>query len=135
MPISPAKTAELERRMKALGIREEELEEQFIRASGKGGQNVNKVSTCVFLKHLPTGITVNCARERAQGLNRFHARRILVEKIEAIVLKEESAEAKRRFKISKQKRKRSKRAKAKMLDDKHHQAEKKQRRQKPSAHD
>ena len=61
--------------MAALGIREEDLEEKFIRSSGKGGQHVNKTSTCVWLKHLPSGIEVKCMEERSQSINRFLARR------------------------------------------------------------
>jgi protein subunit release factor B len=67
--------------MADLGIREEELEERFVRSSGKGGQHVNKTSTCVWLRHIPTGIEVKCMAERSQSLNRFLARRELLEKI------------------------------------------------------
>ncbi len=70
--------------MESLGIREEDLEEKFVRSSGKGGQHVNKTSTCVWLKHLPTGIEVKCMEERSQSLNRFLARRALAERVEAL---------------------------------------------------
>lgn len=69
-------------KMEHLGIREEDIVERFIRSRGHGGQNVNKVSTCVYLKHVPTGIEVKCQQERSQALNRFLARRILIQKIE-----------------------------------------------------
>jgi protein subunit release factor B len=81
--VSPEKNAELRRRMEALGIREEDLEERFVRASGKGGQHVNKTSTCVQLLHRPTDIEVKAMGERSQSLNRFFARRLLLERIEA----------------------------------------------------
>jgi len=80
--VSEEKNQGLKEKMKALGIRERDLEEKFVRSSGKGGQKVNKTSTCVYIKHLPTGIQVKCMRERSQSINRFLARRELVEKIE-----------------------------------------------------
>jgi protein subunit release factor B len=113
----------LRRKMEKFGIREGDLVEKFIRSQGKGGQNVNKVETCVYLKHLPTGIEVKCQRERSQSINRFLARRILADKIETMILGKESEEQQRAEKIRRQKRKRSKRAKAKMLADKHKRAE------------
>ena len=79
--VSEEKNRWLRERMAALGIREEELEERFVRSSGKGGQHVNKTSTCVWLRHVPTGIEVKCMTERSQSLNRFLARRELLEKI------------------------------------------------------
>jgi len=119
-------------KMEYLGIREEDIIERFIRSRGHGGQNVNKVSTCVYLKHLPTGIEVKCQQERSQALNRFFARRILIQKIEDQVLGRESAEQQRIAKIKRQKRKRSKRAQEKVLHLKHIQSEKKKTRsQKP----
>jgi peptide chain release factor len=82
--VSAEKNAWLKARMEALGIREEDLEERFVRSSGKGGQHVNKTSTCVQLRHLPTGIEVKCMAERSQSVNRFLARRELVEKVAAL---------------------------------------------------
>ncbi len=117
-PVSPQKIQALEEKIKKLGIHESDFEESFIRSSGKGGQNVNKVSTCVILKHRPTGLDVRCARERSQALNRFLAKRLLVEKIEELYLGRESARRHAIEKIRRQKRKRSKRAKEKMLETK-----------------
>lgn len=126
--VSSEKEKALLAKMEELGISEKDLEEKFIRSSGPGGQHVNKVSTAVYLKHVPTGIEVKCQQERSQALNRFLARRLLVEKIESRVLEKKSAEEQRIAKIRRQKRKRSKRAKEKMLADKKKQSQKKQDR-------
>ncbi len=108
-PVSEKKQKELEEKMTLLGIRESDLEEKFIRSSGPGGQNVNKVSTGVYLKHIPTGIEVKWTSERSQGLNRFLARRELVRKIMKIKgMKTAKTEDYRRIRRQKaKKRKRS----------------------------
>lgn len=111
--------------MKRLGVHEADFEESFVRSGGPGGQNVNKVATCVVLRHRQTGLGVRCQRERSQALNRFLARRILLDKIETRLLGILSAERKRIAKIRRQKRRRSRRAKEKMLEAKHRQSEKK----------
>jgi protein subunit release factor B len=122
-PVTSSKAHELEVRFRRLGIREEDLDETFVRSRGKGGQNVNKVATCVMLVHRPTGTVVKCQRERTQALNRFHARRVLADKIERQRLGAASAEAARVAKLRRQKRRRSRRAKEKMLAAKHARAE------------
>lgn len=116
-----------------LGVKESDIVESFIRSGGHGGQNVNKVATCVYLKHLPTGLEVKCSRERSQALNRFLARRILVNKIEEKLLGRESEARRRIEKLRRQKRKRSKRAKDKMLADKKKHSRKKSLRGKVGA--
>jgi protein subunit release factor B len=126
--VSPEKEKALLERMERLGIKENDIEEKFVRSGGKGGQKVNKASTCVYLKHLPTGIEVKCQEERYQSLNRFLARRILADKIEKATLGKIREEEQRIEKIRRQKRKRSKRAKLKMLEDKKKHSEKKQGR-------
>jgi len=126
--VSKIKKEALKKKMQDLGIREEDLAEKFIRSSGKGGQRLNKASTCVYLKHIPTGIDVKCQKERSQALNRFLARRILANKIETLIKGELSEERMRIEKIRRQKRKRSKRAKEKILKAKRKRAEKKKMR-------
>ncbi|MGO8764830.1 MAG: peptide chain release factor family protein [Limisphaerales bacterium] len=132
-PVSVEKEAQLARRMEALGVREADIEESFVRSGGHGGQNVNKTSTCVMLLHRPTGLQVKCQATRQQGLNRFLARRLLLDKIEE---RQNGFIAARRAEIEKirrQKRKRSRRARERMLADKSHHADKKAGRQKFAA--
>ncbi len=119
------KEKSLRQMMARLGVREEDIEEKFIRSQGPGGQNVNKVSTCVYLRHLPTGIEVKCQEERSQAQNRYRARQLLLKKIECAVLGRLSAEQKRIQKLRRQKRRRSRRAKLKILESKRRHAAKK----------
>jgi peptide chain release factor len=120
-----AEKKSLSDRMQHLGVREEDIEEQFVRSSGAGGQKVNKTSSCVVLHHRPTGIRVKCQRERYQARNRLLARKILLDKIEAKVKGAESAEQQQIARARRQKRNRSRRAKLKILAEKRHQSEKK----------
>lgn len=80
--VSEEKNRWLKAKMEELGVAEKDLEERFVHASGSGGQHVNKSSSCVYLKHLPTGLEVKCMESRSQSLNRFLARRLLLEKLE-----------------------------------------------------
>jgi len=134
--VSRDKQDALSKKMEKWGISEEDIVEKFVRSSGKGGQKVNKTATSVYLKHIPTGIEVKCQRERYQSVNRYLARKILTDKIEAEILGKKSEEQQRIAKIRRQKRKRSKRAKEKMLEEKKkHSQKKKERSYKPEPED
>ena len=124
-PVNPDKAQQLAQRMAALGVRESDIEESFVRSGGHGGQNVNKSATCVMLLHRPPGLQVKCQTTRQQGLNRFIARRILLDKIEGKQTGQVAAEVSRIEKIRRQKRKKSHRTKVRMLADKSHRADKK----------
>lgn len=115
-PVSPEKQTQLAARMAKLQIKESDLEESFTRSGGKGGQNVNKVSTAVHLKHKPSGIEVKCSIHRTQGLNRYKARDILCNKLEEKLNPKESKYNLEREKIIKTKVKKEKR-RAKRIEE------------------
>jgi protein subunit release factor B len=127
-PVSSAKAQTLAERLERLGIRDKDLDETFVRSGGHGGQNVNKVATCVVLVHRPTGTQVKCQRERSQALNRYRARQLLADKVERRILGAQSVEAQRVAKLRRQKRRRSRRAQEKMLQAKHARGETKAQR-------
>ena len=132
-PPSADKRERLEARMASLGIREEDLEETFVRGFGPGGQKVNKTSSCVCLTHRPTGLQVKCQASRSLTLNRYRARFELCERLAERIAGERSRRQQEAEKIRRQKRRRSRRAKARMLADKHAQSEKKALRRRPGA--
>ena len=126
--VSNDKEAQLVERMLRLGLREEDIEERFIRGSGSGGQKINKTSSCVQLIHRGTGIEVRCQRERSQALNRFLARRELCDRVEERLLGAASKAQMEAHKIRKQKQRRSRKAKNRMLRDKAHRSDTKRNR-------
>lgn len=131
MTIKKDKLDSLKHQMDKLNIKEEDIIEKFILGSGKGGQKIQKTSSCVYLKHLPTGIEVKCQKERSRDLNRYIARKELCKKIEEIVFKKESQRQKEIYKIKKQKKRRSRKTKEKLLEMKHKLSEKKEFRKPP----
>jgi len=113
--VRPEKEEKLYERMRELGISEEDLKETFVRSGGSGGQNVNKTSTSVQIKHIPTGIVIKSQKGRTQGLNRFLARRILVSRIEESLLGKKSSKAQKIVKTRKQKDRRKRRARKRII--------------------
>lgn len=133
--VTDKKIKDLDGRMRKLNIREEDIIEKFTRGSGKGGQKINKTSSCVYIRHIPTEISVKCQTDRAQSVNRFFARRILTDKIDLLRNKAASDLQKKIYKLRKQKRRRSKKAKEKILKFKKIISEKKALRMKPKLDD
>jgi len=109
-PVSEAKSQALNTRMRECGLKESDIQEQFVRSSGPGGQNVNKTSTCVMLRHLPSGLEVKCTKSRSQGLNRYYARKIMCEMLENASLGRKSPAAQQADKIRKKKQRRKRRS-------------------------
>lgn len=132
LPVGEEKLRELKRLMAAAEISESDLEEKFIRASGPGGQKVNKTSSAVYLRHRPSGEEIKVQMSRSQALNRYYARKLLAERIQGKKLGQASKEQARIEKVRRQKRKRSRRAKAKTVANKRVLGEKKRGRGKPS---
>jgi len=127
--IRKEKFDELHKRMDRLGIKDGDLIEKFILGSGSGGQKINKTSSCVYLKHIPTGIEIKCQRERSRELNRYYARKELCDRIEEKIEDKKSERQQMIEKIRRQKRRRSRKSKEKMLAAKKHVSEKKSLRQ------
>ena len=129
--VSPEKIAALEQSMASLGIREEDLLEKFVRGSGSGGQKINKTSSCVFLKHLPTGVCIKCQIDRSREMNRFLARRELCDQLDAIRQGKAVAKTQAIEKLRRQKRPRSQRSKQRSVADKRALSQKKSLRRSP----
>jgi peptide chain release factor len=132
MAISKEKFTALSERMRRCNIQEADLIEKFILGSGKGGQKINKTASCVYLKHIPSGIEIKCQRERSRELNRYLARRELCEKIESQIFHEKSQKQHEIEKIRRQKRRRSRKQKEKMLKEKKSRSSVKELRRSPT---
>ena len=124
-PVTEQKADQLAQRMEALGVQESDIVETFVRSGGNGGQNVNKTSTCVMLVHRPTGLQVKCQETRQQGMNRFLARKLLLDKLEERKQAKLAAQRDQIEKLRRQKRGRSRGAKERILKSKAHQSQKK----------
>jgi protein subunit release factor B len=125
--VQPAadKLAQLAQRMTSLDIQESDVQEDFVRSGGKGGQKVNKSSSCVMLVHVPTGLRVKCQTTRYQAMNRFLARQLLLDKIEEQRKNAAAAQRAATEKIRRQKRKRPRHVKQQMLANKARHSQKK----------
>lgn len=111
------------------GLREEDIAEKFITGWGKGGQKVNKTASCVYLKHLPTGLEVKCQAERSRAANRLMARQELCQQLEET---KETARLQVRAALEKKKRQNRKRSpaqKQRMVQEKRLRAVTKSQRQ------
>jgi len=125
----------LNARMRSLRIREEDLEETFIRGTGAGGQKINKTSSTVVLRHVPTGIEVRCQRERSQSQNRILAREELCERIAARKAAEKLEAQNEKEKARRQNRPRPRSLKKKLVKSKRHRSGIKQNRGRPARDD
>ncbi|HAS81126.1 MAG TPA: peptide chain release factor-like protein [Verrucomicrobia bacterium] len=126
--VSSEKREQLKVLMASVNVREEDLTERFILGAGSGGQKINKTSSCVYLRHAPSGIEIKCQSSRSRDLNRYYARKLLCERLDEQLRGAQSKRQQEAERIRRQKRRRSRRQQAKVLDDKHKHAECKQRR-------
>jgi len=129
--VTAEKEQALQEQMRRLGVKEEDLVEKFILGSGSGGQKINKTSSCVYLKHTPSGIEIKCQRTRSRDMNRFYARRELCEKLEYILFREKSEKQREISKVRRQKKRRSRKTQQKLIEDKRTASTKKQLRKAP----
>jgi protein subunit release factor B len=123
--LSPGTIEQIRERMRAAGLREEDLDERFVLGSGAGGQKINKTSSAVWLRHAPSGLAVKVQASRSREVNRWMARRTLAERLLAQVAGVRTAQQQEAERIRRQKRRRSRRQRARMLADKRYQGAKK----------
>jgi len=131
--INKDKWNKLSERMETLHIQEADLVEKFILGSGKGGQKRNKTASTVYLKHVPSGLEIKCQESRSREDNRYFARERLCEKLHVLVSDEQTKEQQQIEKIKRQKKRRSRKTKQKMLDEKSKRGQLKTLRKKPSS--
>jgi len=131
MAISEDKIKKIKKLMQELGIKEKDLVEKFILGSGRGGQKIQKTSSCVYLKHIPSGIEIKCQKDRSRAVNRYLARNMLCEAYKAKILKEKSEKQKLIEKIRRQKKRKTRKQKQKMIEDKRRLSQKKSLRKPP----
>ncbi len=135
MPVNSEKQDALKKRMERLQIYEDDLVEKFIAGSGPGGQKINKTASCVYLKHLPSGLEVKCQKERSRELNRYRARVLICDKVAEILFQEKTKKVQEREKKRRQKQRRSRRTKQKMIEQKKRRSAIKTHREHPSIDD
>jgi protein subunit release factor B len=111
--VTISKQKDLEDKFNKLNIKEGDIIEKFVHSSGNGGQNINKVATCVYLKYVPLNIEIKCQKSRTQILNRYYARKMLAEEVENRILGEKSKKQKEIEKKRRQKKKKIKKSKRK----------------------
>lgn len=131
--ISKEKWAKLTERMAKLQIAEADLVEKFILGSGKGGQKLHKTASTVYLKYLPSSLEIKCQYSRSRDDNRYFARDRLCDKLQEIISDEKTKEQQRIEKLKRQKKRRTRRSKQKMLDEKSKHGQLKGLRKKPAS--
>jgi protein subunit release factor B len=133
--VTPEKQAALDARMAKLRIAEDDLLEKFILGSGSGGQKINKTSSCVYLKHGPSGLEVKCQAHRSREMNRFQARHELCERLEGIRKGNAQAKIDAAEKLRRQNRPLSRRSKQRSVAEKRKTSQKKSLRRPPGDRD
>jgi len=121
----------LEERLKKLGVLEADLVEKFVLGTGSGGQKINKTASCVYLRHIPSGIEIKCQKERSREQNRYIARLELCKKLEALQKAEKQQKLAEASKLRRQSRKRTSAQKKQLVESKRHISSKKRLRKSP----
>ena len=135
MIVTKEKALQLQARMKALNIHDDDMIEKFILGSGTGGQKINKTSSCVYLKHIPTGIQIKCQRARLREYNRYLAYFTLCDRLEKKAAAESQEKIHAKEKVRRQNKKRTFANQEKMLEGKRIRSKTKSLRSKQKPHD